>query len=206
MGNRTATCSGRRTRSRGKRRCTASASPRSSPSRCSVHRRSSRWCTAAALWQHTVVGTYDRISLELRPSGARCAGAACELLETDSFITMPVYFGHRPIGRLYVTSRRFRYMEPDLRFLQQVIGQAALVVENIQLLDRLAPRSPPTSGDGSRAISTTGRSSRTSVSSLVSKPCGAGSGRHLPCRGSRRPCQDGGRGHRRAAPLRRRPA
>ena len=87
------------------------------------------------LWQHTVVGTYDRISLELRPS-ERCAGAACELLETDSFITMPVYFGHRPIGRLYVTSRRFRYMEPDLRFLQQVIGQAALVVENIP-----APRS-----------------------------------------------------------------
>jgi signal transduction histidine kinase len=84
------------------------------------------------------VGTYDRISLELRPSERAALEQLANLLETDSFITMPVYFGHRPIGRLYATSRRFRYVEPDLRFLQQVIGQAALVVENIQLLDRLA--------------------------------------------------------------------
>jgi signal transduction histidine kinase len=89
-------------------------------------------------WQRTVVGTYDRMSLEIRPSDRAALEQLANLLETDSFITVPVYFRHRPIGRLYATSRRLRYVEPDLRFLQQVIGQAALVVENIQLLDRLA--------------------------------------------------------------------
>jgi signal transduction histidine kinase len=90
------------------------------------------------LWQRAVIGGYDRISLEPRPSDRAALEQLANLLETDSFITMPVYFRHRPIGRLYATSRRFRYVRADLRFLQQVVGQAALAVENIQLLDRLA--------------------------------------------------------------------
>jgi signal transduction histidine kinase len=90
------------------------------------------------LWQRTVAGAYDRASLEPRPADPAALEQLANLLETDAFITMPIYFRHRPIGRLYATSRRFRYAQPDLRFLQQVVGQAALVVENIQLLDRLA--------------------------------------------------------------------
>lgn len=90
------------------------------------------------LWQRTVVGAYDRMSLDPRPSDRTALEQIANLLETDSFITMPLYFRHRPIGRLYATSRRFRYAQPDLRFLQQVVGQAALVIENVQLLDRLA--------------------------------------------------------------------
>ena len=111
------------------------------------------------------------------------------------------------IGRSdgYVTSRRFRYMEPDLRFLQQVIGQAALVVENI----------PPRSAGSEVATHERRRISRDLHDGTIQPYIGLawsrslaapGSGRHSPCRGSRRPCQDGGRGHRRAAPLRRRPA
>jgi signal transduction histidine kinase len=124
----------REARMHGERISTELAEPLlgSSPELAMVYSRRRR------LWQRTVVGTYDRISLELRPSERAALEQLANLLETDSFITMSVYFGHRPIGRLYATSRRFRYMEPDLRFLQQVIGQAALVVENIQLLDRLA--------------------------------------------------------------------
>jgi signal transduction histidine kinase len=90
------------------------------------------------LWQRTVVGAYDRMSLDPRPSDRTTLEQIANLLETDSFITMPLYFRHRPIGRLYATSRRFRYVQSDLRFLQQVVGQAALVIENVQLLDRLA--------------------------------------------------------------------
>ena len=124
----------RETRMHGERIGTELAEPLlgSSPELAMVYSRRRR------LWQRTVVGAYDRISLELRPSERAALEQLANLLETDSFITMPIYFGHRPIGRLYATSRRFRYVEPDLRFLQQVIGQAALAVENIQLLDRLA--------------------------------------------------------------------
>jgi signal transduction histidine kinase len=89
-------------------------------------------------WQRTNVGAYDRVSLEPRATDRAAVERIANLLETDSFITMPIYCRHRPIGRLYATSRRFHYAEPDLRFLQQIIAQAAPVIENIQLLDRLA--------------------------------------------------------------------
>jgi signal transduction histidine kinase len=124
----------RQTRTHGERISKEVAEPLlgSSPQLAMVYSRRRR------LWQRTVIGAYDRKSLEPRPSDRAALEQIANLLETDSFITMPVYFRHRPIGRLYATSRRFRYVEADLRFLQQVVGQAALVVENIQLLDRIA--------------------------------------------------------------------
>lgn len=90
------------------------------------------------VWQRTVVGAYDRTSLEPRSSDRTTLEQIANLLETDSFVTMPIFFRHRPIGRLYANSRRFRYTQHDLQFLQQLAGQAALVIENVQLLDRLA--------------------------------------------------------------------
>jgi signal transduction histidine kinase len=89
-------------------------------------------------WQRTVAGTYARASLEPGPAGPAELEELANLLETHSFVTLPIYCRDRPIGRLYGTSRRFRYVPSDLRFLQQVVGQAALAIENVQLLDRLA--------------------------------------------------------------------
>jgi signal transduction histidine kinase len=89
------------------------------------------------LWQRTVIGAYDRATLNQRPADRTMLEQIANLLETGSFITMPVWCRHRPIGRLYTTSRRFRYVQSDLRFLQQIVAQAAPMIENFDLLDRL---------------------------------------------------------------------
>jgi signal transduction histidine kinase len=89
------------------------------------------------LWQRTAAGAYDRATLDPRPADRAGLDQIANLLETDSFITMPVYCRYRPIGRLYVTSRRLRYVQSDLRFLQQIIAQAGPMIENFDLLDRL---------------------------------------------------------------------
>jgi len=90
------------------------------------------------VWQRTVAVGYDRASLERRPSDPAALEELANLLEARSFITVPIYLRHRPIGRLYVISRRVRYVASDLRFLFQAVGHAALAIENIQLIDRLA--------------------------------------------------------------------
>jgi len=104
----------------------------SSPDRAMVYSQRRRF------WQRSVAAAYDRVSLKPRVADPVELEELANLLETQSFVTLPIYSRHRPVGRLYATSRRFRYGRVDLQFLQLVVGQAALVLENIQLLDQLA--------------------------------------------------------------------
>jgi hypothetical protein len=113
----------------------------------------------------------------------------CESAGTDSFITVPVY-GHRPIGRLYATSRRFRHVEPGF----STRWSSSAVVENIQLLAaRRHAGAASASHDGTI---------QPYIGLNGLETCAARFRRHSLCRGSRRPRMAG---NRRAAPLRHRP-
>jgi signal transduction histidine kinase len=61
-----------------------------------------------------------------------------DFLETDSFISVPLYQRNAVIGRLYLTSRAKVFDYSDIEFLRQLLDNAVPVVENVNLLDRLA--------------------------------------------------------------------
>ncbi len=89
-------------------------------------------------WQRAIAGGYDHASGQPRPVDALELEELANLLETDSFVSLPLYCRDRPVGRIYATSRRHRYAPAELEFLQQAVGHAALVIDTIQLVDRLA--------------------------------------------------------------------
>lgn len=95
-------------------------------------------CSAPYGLRGGTASAFDRTTLEARPCDRATLDGVAALLETDSFVTLPLYSRERPIGRLYATSQRFRYTKDDLRFLQQAIGHAALVIDAIVLVERLA--------------------------------------------------------------------
>lgn len=64
--------------------------------------------------------------------------ALAERLEAESFITVPTYFRNHIIGRLYLTGRRGTFSEQDVEFLEQLVMQAAPLLDNIRLLERLS--------------------------------------------------------------------
>ena len=61
-----------------------------------------------------------------------------DLLDTQSFITIPVYQRHTFTGRLYLTSKDRHFNYSDVDFLRQVIDHVIPMIDNIQLVDRLA--------------------------------------------------------------------
>jgi signal transduction histidine kinase len=71
---------------------------------------------------------------EGRDEGERIA----VLLETASFISVPLIYRDRGIGRVYLTGRRGSFKKFDIGFLNQIVEHVIPVVDNIKLLDRLA--------------------------------------------------------------------
>jgi signal transduction histidine kinase len=89
-------------------------------------------------WQRTIAGAYDRVSLKPRPAERAELEQIANLLEADSFVAVAVHTRQRAVGRIYATSRRRRFLRTNVGVLQQVVSHAALVIENIELFDRLA--------------------------------------------------------------------
>lgn len=89
-------------------------------------------------WGRAGGSAYDLSSLEPQPVDQAALAELANFLETDSFVSLPVRVRNRTLGRFFLSSRRLRYTRSDVRFLVQVVGQAALVIENVQLVDRLA--------------------------------------------------------------------
>jgi signal transduction histidine kinase len=69
---------------------------------------------------------------------ARNARLIADLLNTRSFVSVPVDRGETYAGRLFLTSDRKTFDAPDIDFLRQILRYAVPVIENINLLDRLA--------------------------------------------------------------------
>ncbi len=70
---------------------------------------------------------FDTASRERVEFSAKMVGLP-SLLDTESFVTVPLFYRHEPVGRLY----------PDAFFVLHVIEQIAPVIDNIRLVDQLA--------------------------------------------------------------------
>jgi signal transduction histidine kinase len=78
-------------------------------------------------------------------SGERVKDVDCEtyasiadLIASDSFITIPIYQRNTFTARLYLTSNSRSFNYSDVDFLRQVMDHVMPLIDNIQLVDRLA--------------------------------------------------------------------
>jgi signal transduction histidine kinase len=60
------------------------------------------------------------------------------LLEAVSFATVPLRSRDQALGRLYLISREARFTRRDLRLLEELAAHAGPLIDNMQLVDRLA--------------------------------------------------------------------
>jgi signal transduction histidine kinase len=60
------------------------------------------------------------------------------MLDAQRYVSMPVYYRHQPVGRLYIIDGPARVDTPDMEFLLQLMDHVTPVMENIRLIDNLA--------------------------------------------------------------------
>jgi signal transduction histidine kinase len=68
----------------------------------------------------------------------RASRSLAAKLEIESFISVPLYYRGKAIGRLYLTAHRGVFDNSDVDLLMQVVEQIMPVIHNIRLLARLA--------------------------------------------------------------------
>ncbi len=67
-------------------------------------------------------------------SGDKLAG----MLEAQRYLSVPVYYRHQPVGRLYIIDGPHRVESADMEFMLQLMDHVTPVMENIRLIDNLA--------------------------------------------------------------------
>lgn len=82
--------------------------------------------------------TFDGTTLQPTSVSAAPLAALANLLEVDSIVSVPLRSRHKVLGRVHVASRSTRYRDSDVRFLTHALVQAGVMIENVQLIDRLA--------------------------------------------------------------------
>jgi len=60
------------------------------------------------------------------------------MLDAQRYVSMPVYYRHQPVGRMYLIDGPTRVDAPDMEFLLQLMDHVTPVMENIRLIDNLA--------------------------------------------------------------------
>lgn len=87
----------------------------------------------------TACSIYDFSSGE-RVKDVECEtyAAIADLLASDSFITIPIYQRNAFAGRLYLTTKGRHFNYSDVDFLRQLMDHVMPMIDNIELVDRLA--------------------------------------------------------------------
>jgi len=60
------------------------------------------------------------------------------MLDAQRYLSMPVYYRHQPVGRMYIINGPTRIDTADMEFLLQLMDHVTPVMENIRLIDNLA--------------------------------------------------------------------
>jgi signal transduction histidine kinase len=94
--------------------------------------------SSAKRWFKTSCSIYNFLSGERVKDVVEDCTWIADLLDTNSFITVPIYQRHTFTGRLYLTSKYRHFNYADVDFLRQVIDHVMPMIDNIQLVDRLA--------------------------------------------------------------------
>jgi signal transduction histidine kinase len=85
-----------------------------------------------------VCNAYDAATLHA-DSSFSCSAVAelAQLLEASSLVSLPLQSRNRTIGRLHIASGGLAYGRNDVEFLAHVAAQVGVMIENMQLVDRL---------------------------------------------------------------------
>ena len=67
-------------------------------------------------------------------TGDKLAG----MLESQRYLSMPVYYRHQAVGRLYLLDGPTQFDGPQMEFMLQLMDHVTPVMENIRLIDNLA--------------------------------------------------------------------
>jgi signal transduction histidine kinase len=60
------------------------------------------------------------------------------MLDARRYLSIPVYYRHQAVGRLYILDGPTRFDSPDMDFMLQLMDHVTPVMENIRLIDNLA--------------------------------------------------------------------
>ena len=60
------------------------------------------------------------------------------MLETEGYLSIPVYYRHQSMGRLYIIGGTHKFDSSDLYFVLHLMDHVTPVIENIRLVDNLA--------------------------------------------------------------------
>jgi len=91
------------------------------------------------LWARRIpCSIYNFLSGERLKAGEEKCVWVADLLETNSFVSIPVYQRKTFTARLYLTSKRRHFTYSDIDFLRQVIEHVMPMIENVRLVDRFA--------------------------------------------------------------------
>jgi signal transduction histidine kinase len=75
-----------------------------------------------------------RVFSESESSGDKLAG----MLDAKRYLSIPVYYRHQAVGRLYIIDGPTQVDSPDMEFMLQLMDHVTPVMENIRLIDNLA--------------------------------------------------------------------
>lgn len=67
-------------------------------------------------------------------TGDKLAG----MLDAQRYLSVPVYYRHQAVGRLYIVNGPMQIDGPDMEFVLQLMDHVTPVMENIRLIDNLA--------------------------------------------------------------------
>lgn len=71
-------------------------------------------------------------------TGSTASDKLAGMLDAQRYVSMPVYYRHQPVGRMYLIDGPTRVDTPDMEFLLQLMDHVTPVMENIRLIDNLA--------------------------------------------------------------------
>lgn len=97
------------------------------------HKSSKMWW-----FSKTSCAIYDFASGERLREVAQTYAWVADLLNANSFVSVPVYQRKTFIGRLYLTSKDGHFTYSDVDFLRQVIDHVMPMIDNVRLVDRFA--------------------------------------------------------------------
>ena len=60
------------------------------------------------------------------------------MLDAQRYLSVPVYYRHQAVGRLYIVNGPTRIEGPEMEFMLQLMDHVTPVMENIRLIDNLA--------------------------------------------------------------------
>ena len=81
---------------------------------------------------------FDLKSRLFTESNSASSDKLAGMLEAQRYLSVPVYYRHQAVGRLYIVDGPTHLDSPDMDFVLQLMDHVTPVMENIRLIDNLA--------------------------------------------------------------------